>query len=87
MARHSRDIVKIGPQGRLVVPAGVRRQLGIEAGDELSLHVDGESIVLEPRVAAVARARGMYRHLATDVSVADDLIAARREEARREGPG
>jgi AbrB family looped-hinge helix DNA binding protein len=76
--------VTIGPQGRLVVPVGVRRRLGIEAGDELSLRVDGGRIVLEPRAAAVARVRGMYRHLATQTSVVEELRAARRQDARRE---
>lgn len=78
--------MRIGPQGRLVIPAEVRRRLGIQTGDELSLRVDGEHIVLERRSAAVARARGMFRHLATDAGVAEELIAGRRAEARGEDP-
>jgi len=78
------SVVTVGPQGRVVIPVAVRRRLGITAGDELALSVDDDRLVLEPRAAAAARARGMLRHLATEVSAVDELIAERREEARRE---
>jgi len=83
MAR-TKSVVRVGPQGRVVIPAAVRRDLGIAPGDELSLSVSEDRLVLEPRAAAAARARGMLRHLATGVSPVDELIAARREEAHRE---
>ena len=83
----SRSVVTVGPQGRVVIPAPIRRSLGLAAGDELTLTIDGERLVLEPRAVAAARARGMFAHLATDVSVVDELLAERREEARRDDTG
>ncbi len=83
MAR-STSFVTVGPQGRVVIPAPVRRRLGISPGDELALTVDGHRLVLEPRAVAAARARGMFKHLATGTSVVDELLADRREEARRQ---
>ncbi len=80
-----RVTVTVGPQGRLVIPAQVRRALNISPGDRLSLAVEGERLSLEPAAAAAARARGMLSHLRTDVSAVDELIAERREEATREG--
>lgn len=77
-------MVTVDPRGRVVIPAAVRRELGIATGDALNLALDNGRLVLEPQRAAVRRLRGMYRHLATDVSVVDELIAERREEARRE---
>ena len=77
-------MVTVGSRGRVVIPANVRRDLGIETGDQLNLTVDDNRLVLESRRAAARRLRGMFRHLATDVSVVDELIAERREEARRE---
>jgi AbrB family looped-hinge helix DNA binding protein len=77
-------VVKLGPQGRLVIPAAVRRRLGLAPGDEMTLRVEEERLVLEPRAAAAARAQGMFKDLSTEASVVDELIEERRSEARRE---
>jgi AbrB family looped-hinge helix DNA binding protein len=77
-------VVKIGPQGRIVIPAHLRKSLGVVPGDELVARMEGQRLVLESRAAAGARLLGMFAHLATDVSIVDELIAERREEARRE---
>lgn len=84
MPQNDRVYVTLGPQGRLVVPASVRRGLGLERGDQLSPAVTEGRMVLEPRSAAGARTRGLFKHLAGESSVVDELIAERREAARRE---
>ena len=77
--------VKVGPKGRVVVPAPIRRELGIEEGTELMARVEGEGIVLEPRSAAIRRLQELVTAVVPrDVSLVDELIAERREEARRE---
>jgi AbrB family looped-hinge helix DNA binding protein len=76
--------VKVGPKGRVVVPAPIRRELGIEEGTELMARVEGDGIVLEPRSAAIRRLQALFAHIPRDVSLVDELIAERREEARRE---
>jgi AbrB family looped-hinge helix DNA binding protein len=76
--------VKVGPKGRVVVPAPIRRELGIEEGTELLARVEGDGIVLEPRSAAVKRIQALFAHIPHDVSLVDELIAERRQEARRE---
>ena len=76
--------VTVGPQGRLVVPAPLRRLLGIEPGDVLVARAEDDRLVLERRAAVLARARSRYSAVPADVSLADELIAQRREEARRE---
>jgi AbrB family looped-hinge helix DNA binding protein len=76
--------VKVGPKGRVVVPASIRRELGIEEGTELMARVEGDGIVLEPRSAAIRRLQALFAHIPRDVSLVDELIAERREEARRE---
>lgn len=75
----------VGRQGRIVIPAATRRRLGIGPGDTLNLREENGGLRLETREAAAAKLRGSLKHLATDVSVADELIAERRDEARREG--
>ena len=77
--------VTVGPQGRLVVPAPLRRRLGIAAGDVLVAHADEDDrLVLERREAILARIRRRFDAVPADVSLVDELIAARREEAKRE---
>jgi AbrB family looped-hinge helix DNA binding protein len=76
--------VTVGPQGRLVVPAPLRRRLGIEAGDVLVARAQDDRLVLERREAILARLRGRLAAVPADVSMVDELIAERGEEAQRE---
>lgn len=82
----STDVV-IGPRGRIVVPAALRRELGLEQGDVLAARAEDGLIVLEPRSAVLARIRRQLAVIPADVSVVDELIADRRNEARRETSG
>jgi AbrB family looped-hinge helix DNA binding protein len=85
MAKRQTIEVTVGPQGRLVVPAPLRRRLGIEAGDVLVARAQDDRLVLERRDAILARVRGRLAAVPDDVSMVDELIAERREEAEREG--
>lgn len=79
--------VRVGPKGRVVVPAPIRHALGLEEGSELVARVEGGGIVFEPRSAAVDRLRALVRASIPDgVSLVDELIAERRAEAGREAP-
>lgn len=74
--------VKLGKQGRLVVPAPLRQELGLEAGDELVARVEDGRLVFEPRAAVAARLRTRFGGV--KVSLADELLKERRTEAARE---
>ena len=76
--------VTVGPKGRVVVPAPLRRQLGIQEGAVLYASVDGERLVLEPRSAVLDRLRRRYDSVPASRSLVDELIAERRAEANRE---
>ncbi len=78
-----RATVVLGVQGRLVVPAEARRELGLAAGDELILHTEDGRLVLEQREDAGRRLRGIYASSATRGSV-DELLTERREAAGSE---
>jgi AbrB family looped-hinge helix DNA binding protein len=77
--------VTIGPQGRLVIPASLRRRLGIEPGEVLIARAEEDRLVLERRKAILARLRERLRVVPADVSLVDELIAERRKEAELEG--
>ncbi len=79
--------VNVGPQGRVVIPAGIRRSLSIGPGDVLVVRVVDGRIVLEKRADVLARVRARFRGVGEVVSLADELVSERREEARRESAG
>ena len=80
-----RYTVQVGARGRLVLPSEVRKKLTLEEGDSvvLSLEADG-SLRLRSLREQVKRGMGLFRDLAPGVSLADELLQERREEAKRE---
>ena len=79
--------VTIGPQGRLVIPAAMRRQLGLEPGSVVLLRLEGGALRLERQEAALNRLRARYARATGGPSVVDELLTERRGEARREAEG
>lgn len=82
-----RNEVQIGAQGRLVIPAPLRKALNLKPGDRLVARKVGESLVLERREAIERRLQDRFRHIPRDVSLADDLMAERRTESGKENAG
>lgn len=78
-----RATVVLGVQGRLVVPAEARKELGLAAGDELVLHTEAGRLVLERREEAGRRLRGLYAS-ATTLGAVDELLDERRRAAAGE---
>lgn len=77
--------LRLGERGRLVLPARLRRRLDLQPGDRLIVRVDEEGDLRLTSARALARRfNGIFRHLAPGRSLVDELIAERREEARRE---
>ena len=76
------SVVSVGPKGRVVIPAGIRRELGIQEGSELVALVEGAAVVLVPRAAIKARLRSMFAEVPG--SMRDELIAERRAAAVEE---
>ncbi len=76
--------VQVGAQGRVVIPADLRKALHLEQGDRLIARKVGESLVLEKPEAIISRLQGRFSHIPKEVSLVDELIAERREDAARE---
>ena len=72
--------VQLGKAGRIVIPAGVRRDANMEIGDVLDVSVDEDGrVVLEDRHARLRKLRGTFAHLKKPgESVVDEFIAERR---------
>jgi AbrB family looped-hinge helix DNA binding protein len=74
--------VKLGPQGRLVVPVELRRELGIEPGDQLVAFVENGKLIVQTREETERELLAMFEGM--EGSMSEELIRERREEARRE---
>jgi AbrB family looped-hinge helix DNA binding protein len=77
--------VKISDGGRVVIPAQLRRALGLEVGDEVIIRVaDGELRILT-RKEAVKRAQSIVAgKVNKGRSLVDELAKERRAEAANE---
>lgn len=83
MARTSHaTAVRVGPKGRVVLPAPVRRELSIEEGDELVVIVEDDGVMLMTREAAIARLRLLMGP--SDGTAVDEFLEQKRAEAERE---
>ncbi len=72
----------------MVIPARLRDALHLHPGEVLVAHVDGDRLVLERREAVLGRLRAAFAAaVPRTVSLVDDLIAERRDEAAREEKG
>jgi AbrB family looped-hinge helix DNA binding protein len=76
---------RLNNKGALVVPASIRRALGIKPGDWLLLRIiDGELRISTARQRLAKAQRIVRKHVPRGASLVDELIAERREAARRE---
>lgn len=73
--------VKLGKQGRLVVPAELRRAMGIEGEDDLVAWAEDGKLVFQRREAFEEE---LWKELADADWTVDEFVAERRAEAARE---
>jgi AbrB family looped-hinge helix DNA binding protein len=77
--------LRLSENGRVVIPARVRKALGVEAGDELILEQGESGFRLTTRRQRIEEAqRHLRRYVKPGVSIVDELIAERREAAKHE---
>ncbi len=81
----ARLVTRVSEGGRVVIPAVYSKALGLNPGDEVVLFLEEGGIrILTPREAA-RRAQAVVRsYIPAGRRLADELIAERRQDARRE---
>jgi len=76
---------RVNENGRLVIPASYRKALGIKAGDEVILRMEDDELRITTMKRRIERAqRRIRQYVKPGVSLVDELIADRREAAKRE---
>jgi AbrB family looped-hinge helix DNA binding protein len=76
---------KIAEGGRVVIPAALRKQLGLNIGDAIILELGEDEIRLRSLESAIRRAQAaVRRYVGEEERLSDELIADRRREAARD---
>ncbi len=82
------ETVVLGESGRIVLPAAIRREFGLETGERLtvvaeqgSIRIFSRKMILENVRARILDQRGTLEGLL------DEFLEERHEEARREAAG
>ena len=76
------EITKLTNGNRIVIPATIRKGLGLQVGDAVTLVLqDNGEVLLLTQAEAVRQAQALVRqHVDRDRSLVDELLAERREE-------
>ncbi len=77
--------VTIASNGRVVIPANLRQELGLHGGEKLNIRVVDGALVMETMAVTIARIQEIVRkHIPEGVSLVDELIAERRAASENE---
>ena len=80
--------VKVGPGGRVVIPAAYRKAMGVKAEDEVVMRFDDGELRIVSREGAWRRAQErVAKYAKHGESWVDELIAERKREAEQENQG
>ncbi|MCI3922690.1 AbrB/MazE/SpoVT family DNA-binding domain-containing protein [Paenibacillus sp. TRM 82003] len=78
--------VKISEGGRIVIPASLREQMGVNIGDELVVKLEDGELKLYTVEQAVKKAQSaLRRYVPKGKSLVDELMRERRADAGYEG--
>ncbi|RYE99974.1 MAG: AbrB/MazE/SpoVT family DNA-binding domain-containing protein [Oxalobacteraceae bacterium] len=80
MATQSID-VKVASNGRMVLPASVRKAMGLHGDAKVILTVENDQVRLSPIGHGVSRAQALYREHAKQTRTVDDFLSDRKVEA------
>jgi AbrB family looped-hinge helix DNA binding protein len=75
---------KVADAGRVVIPAELRKEFGIEEGEEVFFSKDEHGIRITTMREAIRQAQEYFCSLAPGVSLSEELLKDRREEASRD---
>jgi AbrB family looped-hinge helix DNA binding protein len=74
---------RVSTKGQMVIPAAMRRELGIEPGTRVAVRLEGGRLVVDPPGKKLTW-RDLRGITAGGPSMADELIEERRRDLERE---
>lgn len=78
-------LTNLTENGRVLIPAEIRKSLNLKAGDRLVMRVIDGEIRLVPQSEAIKRAQDLIaQYVDPKQSLSEELINERRREAQRE---
>ncbi len=81
----SQVALTVAPNGRVVIPASMRAELGFQRGGKVIARVVNGTVVLEPIDVAIRRAQEIIRKYIPDgTGIVDEFIAERHAAAELE---
>jgi AbrB family looped-hinge helix DNA binding protein len=76
---------RINENGRIVIPAVIRKGMGLKLGDSVVMSLEDGVLRIEPQKARIRRVpQSLSKLIPADRVLSEEIIAERREEARRE---
>lgn len=84
-SRRERRLLKLGPDGRVLIPADWRQAMELKENDTLVAHLENGELKLHGARVGLRKAQAILRRYVPEgVSLADELIEDRRREAAAE---
>lgn len=74
--------ISVGQNGRIVIPTAIRKALNLQEGQRLLLRLENDAIIMEKPTDIVKKLQNRFRKI--PVSLADELVQERRQEAAKE---
>ena len=73
--------VNVASNGRMVLPAAVRKAMGLQGDTKVILTVEDDQVRLSPIRHGVSRAQALYREHAKYARTTDDFLEDRKADA------
>jgi AbrB family looped-hinge helix DNA binding protein len=80
--RHELEALLLDRNGRVVIPASLRRALNVKPGDRLVAWVEKDRLIVRPRAELVRDLRARFRRRPGEESLTQTLRRMRDEELR-----
>ena len=82
------ETVILGESGRIVLPASIRKEFGLQPGERLTIVVDNGEIRIFNRKMILEKVRArILKERGTLKGILDEFLNERHEEARSEAAG
>jgi AbrB family looped-hinge helix DNA binding protein len=73
--------IRVASNGRMVLPASVRKAMGLHGDAKVILTIEDDQVRLSPIGHGVSRAQALYREHAKHARTTDDFLNDRKVEA------